>query len=224
MNFKSKKQFSFRKKSIKTRIEELGYVDFLKSISPFYNGGLEEIEHTSKLKHLEVLIGLSPPKKEVLKESIHYFAGYDVEVSGLLLVHMAYKMHRYKSDLMPYFLEKVSSISTDADAHEKEKHRVEFLKNSNQFALMLFEKIKNNSKSFIYGVNVGNFLEKRIMQKEESVKEISIKKLPIKKEKLINSFQNGLTKFGVSKKRTAIVRKINFKLPPKRIPQKIMQS
>ncbi len=224
MKPKQRKPSGFSKIRIKEMVEKLGYVGFLKSISPIYNRELEDIEHALKLKHLEVLMSLSPPKKEDLEASIYNFAGYDAEVSGLLLVYMAYKMHRYKSNLVPYFLEKVNSIRIDADAHEKEKHRVEFLKKSNQFALMLFEKIKNNPKSFVCGVNVVDFLEKRILPLQKKERESNIKKLPSKKEKEKNSFQNGFKKFGVSKKPRGVLRLINFKIAPKRTYQKIMQN
>lgn len=221
MKSKSKKRSSFNKRSIEARVKELGYVDFLKSISPFYNNELEEVGGDFKLKHLEVLISLSPPKKQVLKESIHYFAGYDVEVSGLLLLHCAHKMHRYKSDLIPYFLGKVDSVRSNPS--EKEEFQIQFLKDSSDLALRLFQKNKDKPESFIFGVDVTGFLEKRIIPQQKIEKESVIKKLPLKKEKEKNSFQNGFEKFITPKKRT-IVRSINFKRPPKRTYQKIMSN
>lgn len=228
MNSKSKKRSSFSKRSIETRVKELGYVDFLKSISPFYNEEpeepeeQEEIKQRLRLEYLEVLISLRSPKKDAIKESMHYFAGYDVEISGLLLLHCAHKAHRYKSDFIPYFIEKVESVRSTPD--DKEEFKIQFLKDSSDFALKLFLKTKDNPESFVFGVDVISFLEKRIIPKQESEGESIVKKLPLKKEKEKNSFQNGFEKFGVAKKPRGIVRSINFKKAPKRTYQKIIQN
>lgn len=221
MNSKSKKQSSFSKKSIENKLKELGYVNFLKSISPFYNDELEDIKHSLRFKHLEVLVGLNPPKKEVLKELIHYFAGYDKNVSGLLLLHCAHKIHRYKCDLVPFLLEKVDSVRSNPI--EREEYRIQFLKDSSDLALELFKKTKDKSESFIFGVDVVSFLEKRIISQQKTEKDSGIKKLPLKKEKPKNCFQNGFEKFIAPKRRT-IVRSINYKKKPKRIYQKILSN
>lgn len=218
---------------VKERFESYGYLDFMKSLSPFYSGeNAEDLEFKSKA--LIFLLEQKAPKKALVKEAMHYFGGYDVPLSSMLVLVCAHKEHRYKNtDLVEYFYDKVDSCR---EPSKRLEHRLEFITPVKKFAKELFLKAKDNQKSFVFGVDVLDFLEKRIIlpntleeQAIESTtrivqKETPIRKLVPKKEKPKNSYQNGFDKFGPKIRKRTIVRSINFRRPPKRTLQKTMPS